>query len=247
MQKKLSFKSKTAAYTTLTSVFVIISLIMNVVSVISVPTFTIGGETIYVPWALPLAAIMMVVADILSEVFTKKQVVKSIILGYLGGAMLSAWLLLGQLFVGNHPENNLIIIENGKVIAHFLPWDALGQSWRFFLAGFIAYMVSNFANTGIMWKLRSRDGEVKVWKRIVVSTIIGQLLDNAIFITLAFAPFGISMLERSWNNIMWHIIIQFGLEVGIEMLVSPISVRLISKIKQLPKYHREGERNEFSF
>lgn len=237
MIKKI-FKDKETTYVIMTAMFVIMSLIMNVVSIISIPTIKLGGEMVYVPWALPLAALMMVVADVLSEIFTKKEVIRSIVLGYIGGLILSVWLVIGQAWVGNDPANNVLIIENGQAVAHFLPWDALGQSWRFFLAGLIAYVVANLANTGIMWHMKKKHGtkHIQVWKRVIISTLIGQLLDDAIFITLSFAPIGISALEKTWKQILFHITVQFSLEVMIELMVSPFTVWLISKLRKLPDY-----------
>lgn len=218
---------RSTLYVIMVSAFVVLSLIMNISAVISVPVY----KNITITWALPLAAIMMVVADILSELFTKKETVLAIILGYAGGLFLSVWLIIGQALVGKDPSNNFTLIIDNELVAHFLPFDALGQSWRFLLAGFIAYVASNAANTGLMWLFKAKDKDSKVWKRITISTIAGQILDNTVFLILAFMPIGISALEKAWDLLFWQIVISIGIEILIEVMVSPVTVQIIKKLK----------------
>jgi|GEM_PF-4261062 len=240
--KKLN---KNMIYVILVAAFIILSLVMNVTAVIAVPfipgieglgVVRLNGsilQSIEITWALPLAALMMVVADLLSECFTKKQTVLAIALGYIGGLFLSLWLLIGQGLVGDYVSNNFGIVIDGNIVAHFYPWDALSQSWRFLLAGFIAYILSNVSNTGIMWIMKAKDGNSKLWWRVVFSSIIGQIVDDTFFLVLAFAPLGISMLEKSWAEIWLQTGLSFTLEILIEAAVSPLTVRFSRQIQAL--------------
>lgn len=236
-------------YVVLVAMFVILSLLMNVTAVIAVPTFNVeflgikrldGSILKYVEitWALPLAAIMMVVADLLSERFSKKETVMAIILGYVGGLMLSIWLILGQALVGKYGSNNFQLIVDGELVAHFLPWDALSQSWRFLVAGFIAYVASNAVNTGIMWTLKRKHRDSKLWFRIMLSTFFAQILDNAIFLFLGFSPFGISALEKSYMEILIQVVVSIGFEVAIELAVSPITLLLNNRLRGIQEVER---------
>ena len=245
---------KSTLYVFLVAAFVILSLVMNVTAVIALPLIPgveglgivrLDGsilKNIEITWALPLAAIMMIVADLLTELFSKKETVRAIILGYVGGLFLSVWLLIGQALVGDYASNNFALVIDGELVAHFLPWDALGQSWRFLLAGFIAYMLANATNTGIMWFMKAKHGEKKVWDRMMVSTIFGQLVDNTFFLMLAFMPLGISFLEKSFSEIWWQIGISVIVEVLIELAVSPITVKLAKKYKAEFEYEAELEK-----
>lgn len=241
-------------YVVLVSLFVMLSLIMNVTAVIAVPTFNVSWlgierldgsilQRVEITWALPLAAVMMVVADLLSERFSKKETVMAIMLGYLGGLILSVWLIIGQAILGNYASNNFSLVMDGELVAHFMPWDALGQSWRFLVAGFVAYVISNFANTGIMWAMKKKDGGSKLWSRLMISTIVAQLLDNAIFLFLGFSPFGISSLEKSYLEILIQVVVSIGFEVVIEMMVSPITVKLSNRLKDVQDVERYYEIN----
>lgn len=224
-------------YTILVVAFVVLSLVMNVTAVIAVPLIPNVGnlgvvrldgsilQSIEITWALPLAAIMMVVADLLSELFTKKQTVLAIILGYAGGLFLSIWLLIGQSFLSDYASNNFNLVVDGQLVAHFLPWDALGQSWRFLLAGFIGYMGSNFVNTGIMWFMKARHGKNYIWHRMMISTFFGQIVDNFLFLTIAFMPLGLSVLEKSWGEIWLQVLVSVILEIIIEAVISPFTAK----------------------
>lgn len=239
-------KQKRYIYTILVAAFVILSLVMNVVSVISFPVITgvdkfisvtrLDGsplQTIELIWALPLAAIMMVVADLISEHFSKKEVILAIALGYLGGLLLSLWLMLGQALVGGYASNNFQLIIDGELVAHFFPWDALGQTWRFLIAGFVAYVLANFVNTGTMWLLKAKHGKNKLWFRVMLSTLFAQIIDNLLFWSIAFAPLGISALEKAWGEILLSVAVQVVLEVVIEAMVSPITIKLSKKMYAL--------------
>jgi uncharacterized PurR-regulated membrane protein YhhQ (DUF165 family) len=229
--------NRRTTYVLLVAAFVILALVMNVTAVISVP-FIPGIESwgivrldgsilqsIEITWALPLAALMMIVADLLSECFTKRQTIQAIVLGYLGGLFLSVWLIIGQAIAGNHPSNNFGLVIDNTLVAHFFPWDALGQSWRFLLAGFIAYALSNAVNTGMMWMFKAKHGEKKLTFRIIVSSIAGQIVDDILFLGLAFMPIGISLLEKSWAEIGAQIVITIILEIIIEAAIAPLTAR----------------------
>lgn len=239
-----NFRKRNLTYIILVASFVILSLVMNVTAVISVPLIQgvewLGAvkldgtilKNIDITWAVPLAALMMVVADLLSENFTKKETVMAIILGYAGGLLLSVWLLIGQALVGSYASNNFGLVVDGSIVAHFYPWDALGQSWRFLLAGFIAYVGANTVNTGLMWHFKSKHGEEKLWFRIIISTLFGQIVDNFLFVGIAFMPLGISPLEKSWIEIFWQTTASTTLELGIEIVVSPLTVLLSRRISK---------------
>lgn len=234
---------KQLVYTILVGLFIIISLMMNVTAVISIPLFNVEFLNITrlngtpltnmeITWALPLAAVMMVLVDILAEVYSKKETLIAVGLGYLGGFMLSMWLLIGFAIAGDYAGNNFSLIIDGELVAHFFPWDALGQSWRFLLSGFLAYIASAGVSVFIIWALKARHKEKKMFNRMALSTIAGQITDNIIFLTLAFMPLGISFLERSWPELLLLFGITTVLEIIIELIFTPIAVKLSKDFKQ---------------
>ena len=64
--------------------------------------------------------------------------------------------------------------------------EVLGQTPRILLASFVAYLVGEFANAFVLAKLKIATGGRWLWTRTIGSTIVGQALDSAVFVTLAF-------------------------------------------------------------
>src|SRR5919106_5489997 len=65
--------------------------------------------------------------------------------------------------------------------------EVLGQTPRILLASFVAYLIGEFANAFVLAKLKLATGGRWLWTRTIGSTIVGQALDSAVFVTLAFA------------------------------------------------------------
>jgi uncharacterized integral membrane protein (TIGR00697 family) len=62
----------------------------------------------------------------------------------------------------------------------------LGQSWRLMVAGIIAYGVSMTLNVMIFTRLAGVAGEKLVGLRAALASVISQVVDTLIFITIAF-------------------------------------------------------------
>jgi uncharacterized integral membrane protein (TIGR00697 family) len=67
----------------------------------------------------------------------------------------------------------------------------MGINWRFFLAGLAASFVSTYVNNIIMWHMRKHSKNEKSYSRYnaraILSTFVGQLVDDAIFQFGSFA------------------------------------------------------------
>ena len=64
--------------------------------------------------------------------------------------------------------------------------EVLGQTPRILLASFVAYLIGEFANAFVLAKLKIATRGRWLWTRTIGSTVIGQALDSAVFVTLAF-------------------------------------------------------------
>lgn len=62
----------------------------------------------------------------------------------------------------------------------------LGYTPRLLAASFAAYLVGEFANAMVLARLKVATRGRWLWMRTIGSTIVGQGLDSAVFITLAF-------------------------------------------------------------
>ena len=63
----------------------------------------------------------------------------------------------------------------------------LGFTPRLLLASFVAYLVGEFANSIVLARLKVATGGRWLWTRTIASTLVGQALDSAIFISIAFS------------------------------------------------------------
>ena len=63
----------------------------------------------------------------------------------------------------------------------------LGQAPRILLASFLAYLVGEFANAFVLAKMKIATRGRWLWSRTIGSTLVGQALDSAVFMTAAFA------------------------------------------------------------
>ena len=63
----------------------------------------------------------------------------------------------------------------------------LGYAPRLLVASFAAYLVGEFANAMTLSRLKIATKGRWLWMRTIGSTIVGQGLDSAVFITIAFA------------------------------------------------------------
>jgi uncharacterized integral membrane protein (TIGR00697 family) len=62
----------------------------------------------------------------------------------------------------------------------------MGATWRIWIAGIVAYGVSQFLNVTIFTWLKGREGAKLLWLRSGVASVLSQIVDTLIFITVAF-------------------------------------------------------------
>ena len=75
--------------------------------------------------------------------------------------------------------------------------ELLGTTPRILAASFVAYLAGEFANAFVLAKLKIATDGRWLWVRTIGSTVVGQGLDTAIFVTLAFAgTMPVSALDR---------------------------------------------------
>ena len=102
-----------------------------------------------------------------------------------------------------------------------------------------AFWIGNFVNVHIIYKVRisleskSRDNRLLFFLRAAVSTLIGQLVDNAVFMVLAFAPVGLSVYEMAWYDILTAVLSGTVIELVVEASLVPfITIPLVRWIRK---------------
>ncbi len=63
----------------------------------------------------------------------------------------------------------------------------LGGTWRIWLGGIVAYGISQTLNVTIFSALKGREGSSLLWLRASAASILSQIVDSLLFVTIAFA------------------------------------------------------------
>ncbi len=167
------------------------------------------------PAAIVIFPLSYIIGDVLTEVYGYRHARRAIWLGFLC---------------------NLVVVA-AIVIAGALPaagfWkhqDAfetiLGQTPRILAASFAAYLVGEFANAFVLAKLKIATAGRMLWLRTIGSTLIGQGLDSAIFITIAFA--GIMPGEA----LIGVIVTQWLVKSAYEAAATPLTYGAVAFLKR---------------
>jgi queuosine precursor transporter len=102
--------------------------------------------------------------------------------------------------------------------------EILGQTWRLLGASFAAYLVGELVNAAVLARLKVATGGRFLWMRTIGSTVLGEGLDSAVFITLAFAGTGTPLLDP--------IVTTWAIKVAYEALATPLTYAVVGYLKR---------------
>lgn len=143
------------------------------------PLLTIGTFHLNASVAIFLIPILFTINDVIIEVYGAERargVVRT-------GLFMIGLLFLFILLAINLPPSSRFIESNDEYQYIF------GKSARISLASLTAFAVADFLDIFIFSKIRKRLGKSKLWLRNNASNFIAQLIDTALFMTLAFYAF----------------------------------------------------------
>jgi uncharacterized integral membrane protein (TIGR00697 family) len=100
----------------------------------------------------------------------------------------------------------------------------LGTTWRLFVASLAAYVVGELANAYVLARLKAATRGRLLWTRTIGSTIVGEGLDSAIFVTIAFAGRSVSLANP--------ILTTWAIKVGWETLATPLTYAIVNYLKR---------------
>lgn len=118
-----------------------------------------------------------------------------------------------------------------------------GNTWRIVLASLIAFWAGSFANSYVLAKMKIRTGGKHLWMRTIGSTLVGELLDSALFYTIAF--YGVMSNEQ----LITVTLTQYVLKTGWEVLATPLTYVVVGTLKRLENedyYDRSTQFTPFS-
>lgn len=196
--------------------FVAILLISNIVSVkaVQIPLpftklhFSFDGGTILFPFSY-------IFADILTEVYGYEQSRRAIWSGFAGLLLMAALVWL----VGIIPPDPLWKLQDSYQ-------ELLMTAPRIALASIIAYFAGEFSNSYILSRMKIWTKGKFLWTRTIGSTLVGELIDSVIFVTLAF--FGV------WDNILLIqvLVSNYIFKTLFEVVATPLTYAITGWLKR---------------
>lgn len=220
----LSMKRTFLYYDLIIVVFAASLLISNLAATKLVafgPIITDGGAILF-----PLVYIL---GDILTEVYGYKYARRAIWAGF--GVMLLAvvaFTIVKYLPVAPDYTSQ----ESFEAILGFFP--------RIVLASLCAFLVGEFLNSYVLAKLKIRTKGKKLWLRLIGSTMVGELFDTIVFALIAFG--GI----LSSQDMLVFIAVGWGFKTGVEIIMLPITYRVINFLKKREKSDAYDKKTDFN-
>ena len=102
-----------------------------------------------------------------------------------------------------------------------------GNSWRIALGSMIAFWCGSFANSYVLAKMKIWMSGRRLWTRTIGSTMVGELVDSALFYFIAF--YGI----WATADVIKIAIAQYILKTSWEVLMTPVTYRVVGFLKRV--------------
>ncbi len=102
-----------------------------------------------------------------------------------------------------------------------------GLAPRIVAASLLAFLVGSFLNAYVMSKMKLASGGKNFSVRAIWSTVVGETADSLIFFPIAFG--GII----AWKELLLMMCIQIVLKSLYEVIILPITIRVVKVIKRL--------------
>lgn len=191
--------------------FVVTLLISNI---LASKLFSIGA--IVLPAAVIIYPFCFMTGDVLTEVWGYRYAKKVIYTGFAANLALIIFTYLGGLLPPAASWKN-----QAAYMAIF------GMVPRIAIASFIAYLFGELLNSWSLEKIKSWTGAKLLFVRTIGSSVVGQIFDTGIFITIAF--YGLV----SHKVLIIMLISQYLVKISIEAIVgTPLAYLLVSWAKR---------------
>ena len=200
-------------YDIFTVLFVTTLLVSNIVSVkiVSVGWLTFDAGTVLFPLAY-------IVGDIITEVYGYRRTRRLIYNGVAALALMTLTFWVVQLLPADGSWTGQAAFES-----------TLGVVWRLAIGSVTALFVGEIMNAYVMGRMKVASHGRGLWRRMVSSSLAGNALDTVIFSTIAFA--GTIPMTSFWQLI----VTVFLIKMAVEIMVSPLTMRLIARVKKYEK------------
>jgi hypothetical protein len=193
--------------------FFVVALVVS--NIIAVKLSEVGGRVFDAGNVLfPLAYVL---GDVLTEVYGFRSARRVILLGFgcnllaVGAIQIALVLPAADFWAENEAAYDLV----------------LGTTWRIFVASLCAYLLGELTNAYVLSRMKVATEGRFLWSRTLTSSLVGQGLDSAVFVTIAFAGTGADLVDT--------IVTTWLIKVAWEAAATPLTYVLANGLKR-----REG-------
>ena len=206
-------------YDLLVSIFVVILLISNLVGqkICAFGPFHIFGwtYTLNASGAQLLFPIAYIFGDIFTEVYGYSASRRAIWIGFFACGLMAA---LGAIVVALPPDPKWHNQEAFATVFRVVP--------RLVIASLIAFWCGEFANSFVLAKMKLLTKGRYLWTRTVGSTAVGQAVDTAVLMAVAFA----GTLDA---DVIVNLIVDgYLFKVIYEVLATPVTYAIVNFLKR---------------
>ena len=101
-----------------------------------------------------------------------------------------------------------------------------GNSWRIALGSMIAFWCGSFSNAYVLAKMKLWMSGRRLWTRTIGSTVVGELVDSALFYFIAF--YGI----WATADVVKIAIAQYLLKTSWEIVMTPVTYKVVAFLER---------------
>ena len=218
----------------LSVVYVVIAVTMNI---FCMKSLSFGSSVIICDGGLLISWGVFLISNVIVEVWDERT---SVVLVSFAAVVSFIIMLIGRLivFIPTLPEYE----EQATAFAM-----VFSNGPRTIIASVCAFWVGNFVNVHIIYRIRMKlerrhkDSKTMFFLRAAFSTLLGQLVDNAMFMVLAFAPIGLSVYEMAWFDIFTAVLAGTLIELVVESCLVPfITMPMVKWLRNIRRKEAEA-------
>lgn len=220
-------------YPVVAAVFVTVLIISNIIAV-----KIIAAGPVVVPVAVIVFPISYIFGDVLTEVYGYSKARRVIWTGFACNLLAVAVIWLS---IKLPPAPFWTVAPFDSPGAAQSAYAAiLGFAPRLLAASFAGYLVGEFLNSYVLAKLKIATAGRFLWVRTISSTLVGELADTGIFLTVAF--WGIIAGETLSMMILWQWLVKSAYEAA----ATPLTYFVVGYLKKVEKEDHYDDGTKFS-
>ena len=183
-------------------------------NILAIKIITIGS--LAVPAGVIIFPISYIVNDVIVEIWGYRK------------ARFVIWIGFGMMVLSNVMYQLAIAIPAASFWANQDSFARILESTpRIGIASILAYLSGSFANALVMSRMKVMSNGSNFSLRAILSTIVGEGLDSAIFIFVAFA--GIIPAKQ----LVMMALVQTFIKTAYEIIILPVTIMVVNRVKRV--------------